>query len=239
MNISDLIIPDKERVTFDEVFLNASNRQQLLQLVKEHCYINALQDYGLTVNNKLLLHGESGCGKTLTAKAMANALGKPLLILNLSIIISARIGETSQHLKQVFDKASRERAILFLDEFDQIGKARSSDDREVGEMRRLVNTLIQLIDYYPDHSLLIAATNHKEIIDQALLRRFQINITYKKPSDAELDRYYDQIIAGFPRSLQSVKRRYAISYAEARDNALTQVKENLISQLEKENVHVL
>ncbi len=235
MNISDLIIADKEPVTFSEVCLSASNRRQLLQLVKEHCYIAALQEYGLTVSNKLLLHGASGCGKTFTAKAIANAMGKRLLVLNLSNIISARIGETSQHLKQVFDKAFREQAVLFLDEFDQIGKARNSDDREVGEMRRLVNTLIQLIDYYPNHSLLVAATNHKEIIDRALLRRFQITITYDKPSDVELDRYYDQIIAGFPNSLQSIKRRYTISYAEAKDNVLAQVKENLIYQLEKEN----
>nr|WP_262920044.1 ATP-binding protein [Niabella hibiscisoli] len=86
----------------------------------------------MPVNNKLLLHGASGCGKTTTAKAIANALGRPLLILNLSSVVSARIGETAQHLKQVFDKAARERAVLFLDEFDQIGKARGSDDREVG-----------------------------------------------------------------------------------------------------------
>ena len=239
MNIFDLVISDKEQIQFDEVFMSASNRLQLLQLIKEHFYVAALQEYGLPVNNKLLLHGESGCGKTLTAKAIANALGKPLLILNLSNIICARIGETAQHLKQVFDKASREQAVLFLDEFDQIGKARGSDDREVGEMRRLINTLIQLIDYCPGNSLLIAATNHKAMIDHALLRRFQITISYDKPSRAELDQYYNQVIASFPAELQSIKRIYGISYAEARDSTLTQVKEKLINQLEKENMNTL
>jgi SpoVK/Ycf46/Vps4 family AAA+-type ATPase len=93
-----------------------------------------------------LFQGSSGCGKTMTAKAIANALDKNILILNLSNIVCYRIGETSQNIKQVFDKAGREKAVLFLDEFDQIGKARGSDDIDVGEMRRLVNTLIQLID---------------------------------------------------------------------------------------------
>ena len=239
MNICDLVIPDKEQVRFDEIFMSSTNRQQLLQLIKEHYYEAALKEYGLTINNKLLLHGESGCGKTLTAKAIANALGKSLLVLNLSNIICARIGETSQHLKQVFDKASRERAVLFLDEFDQVGKARSSDDREVGEMRRLTNTLIQLMDYYPGNSLLIAATNHKAIIDHALLRRFQITITYDKPSHTALNQYYDQILRAFPARLQSVKRMYGISYAEAKDCILTQVKNNLIHQLETENTDTL
>jgi SpoVK/Ycf46/Vps4 family AAA+-type ATPase len=83
----------------------------------------------------------------------------------------------------IFDKAARERSVLFLDELDQIGKARGSDDKDVGEMRRLVNTLIQLIDYYPENALLLCATNHPEIIDTALIRRFQLKINYKMPSN--------------------------------------------------------
>ncbi len=234
MNPSDLIIYDREKVTLDDIFLTVSGRTAVSQLIKEHYYVKNLQQYGLPINNKLLLHGASGCGKTTTAKAVAHGLGRPLLILNLSSIVSARIGETAQHLKQVFDKAARERAVLFLDEFDQIGKARGSDDREVGEMRRLVNTLIQLIDYYPCSSLLIAATNHKDIIDHALLRRFQVTVSFEKPSKDELDIYYDQLIRHLPSHLRAINRIYHISYAEARDSAFTQVKAMLIHQLEQE-----
>lgn len=232
MNASDLVICNREQVKLDEVFLSVLNRAAIYQLIKEHYYIDVLQQYGLPVNNKLMLHGDSGCGKTITAKAIANALGRSLLVLNLSSIVCARIGETAQNLKMVFEKASRERAVLFLDEFDQVGKARGSDDREVGEMRRLVNTLIQLIDYYPGNSLLIAATNHKHIIDHALLRRFQVTITFDRPSDAELDHYYDQLSADLPMNLRSFQRDYKISYAEAGDSALTQVKATLIHRLE-------
>lgn len=232
MNLYNLIIQDKEPVNLNEVFLDTDNRDQLIQLIKEHTYIRKLQEYGLPVNNKILLQGSSGCGKTMTAKAVANALGKNIIILNLSNIVSSRIGETSQNIKMIFDKAARERSVLFLDELDQIGKARGSDDKDVGEMRRLVNTLIQLIDYYPENALLLCATNHPEIIDTALLRRFQLKINYKMPSDEFLDTFYDQLLNRFPEDMRTIERKYSVSFAEAKDHALTAVKAALIKQLE-------
>ncbi|MBP1163421.1 SpoVK/Ycf46/Vps4 family AAA+-type ATPase [Chryseobacterium sp. PvR013] len=232
MNLYNLIIQDKEQVTLNQVFLGKTNRDELVQLIKEHTYIKELQEYGLPVNNKILLQGSSGCGKTMTAKAIANALGKNIIILNLSNIVSSRIGETSQNIKMIFDKAARERSVLFLDELDQIGKARGSDDKDVGEMRRLVNTLIQLIDYYPENALLICATNHPEIIDTALLRRFQLKINYEMPSAEVLDVFYDQLLAQFPEEMRKVERRYSISFAEAKDYAFTVVKSALIKKLE-------
>ncbi|WP_223601620.1 AAA family ATPase [Chryseobacterium sp. GVT01B] len=232
MSLYNLIIQDKEQVNLNEVFLDKNNKEHLVQLIKEHNYIKELQEYGLPVNNKILLQGSSGCGKTMTAKAVANALGKNIMILNLSNIVSSRIGETSQNIKMIFDKAARERSVLFLDELDQIGKARGSDDKDVGEMRRLVNTLIQLIDYYPEHSLLLCATNHPEIIDTALLRRFQLKINYEMPSDEILDTYYDQLLGQFPEDMRTVERKYSVSFAEAKDYALTSVKAALIKKLE-------
>jgi SpoVK/Ycf46/Vps4 family AAA+-type ATPase len=236
MNILDLLIGDTEKVVLDEVFLDHAHRQKILQLLKEHRYADELSKYGLPLNNKVLLHGSSGCGKTMSAKAIANALGKPLLILNLSNVISARIGETSQHLKQVFDKAAKDGAVLFLDEFDQIGKARASEEKDVGEMRRLVNTLIQLIDYYPNKALLVAATNHPEIIDPALLRRFQLNINFSLPAAEVLDAYYDQLLSRFPASLREMSRLYDISFAQAKDHTFTSVKATLIKALETTSI---
>ena len=232
MNVFDLIINDKETVKLDEVFLKEESRAFILQLIKEHKYIEELHKYGLPVSNKLLLHGSSGCGKTTTAKAIANALGRPILILNLSNVINSRIGETSQNMKQIFDKAAKERAVLFLDEFDLIGKSRDNQEQDVGEMRRLVNTIIQLIDYFPEKSLLICATNHADIIDTALLRRFQFRISYEMPNAAELDHYYDSLLAKFPEDLQLISRKYDVSFAEAKDDAYAQIKGNLIAQLE-------
>ncbi|MDQ0064369.1 AAA family ATPase [Chryseobacterium lathyri] len=239
MNLYNLIIQDKEEVTLNNVFLSSNNRAQLAQLIKEHTYVKELQEYGLPVNNKILLQGNSGCGKTMTAKAVANALNKNILILNLSNIVSSRIGETSQNIKMIFDKAARERSVLFLDELDQIGKARGSDDKDVGEMRRLVNTLIQLIDYYPENALLICATNHAEIIDTALLRRFQLKISYEMPPTEFLDTFYDDLLSKFPEELRKIDRKYNISFAEAKDHALTSIKSALIQKLEaKETIQL-
>lgn len=233
MNIYDLIIADKDPVSLSEIFLDNISKKHIEQLIREHRFVTALQEYGLPVNNKILLHGSSGCGKTMTAKAIANALGKNIYILNLSNIVCARIGETSQNIKMAFEKAGKEKAVLFLDEFDQIGKERGGDEKDVGEMRRLVNTIIQLIDYFPANALLICATNHLEIIDTALLRRFQLKINYEMPGNEILNTYYDKLLARFPEHLQNIKRQYNISFAEAQDTTFTQVKHLLLEQLEQ------
>lgn len=234
MNIFDLIIDDKETVTLDEVILNDGNRATIKQLIKEHRFVDELYKYGLPVNNKILLQGHSGCGKTLTAKAIANALGRPIIILNLANVVNSKIGETAQNIKQVFDKAAREKSVLFLDEFDHIGKARGSDDRDVGEMRRLVNNTIQLMDYYPQKSMLICATNHPEILDPALVRRFQLKVEFEMPDDPTLDAYYDKLLLPFPEDINNIDRKYEISFGEAKDFAFTKLKTVIIEKLEKE-----
>lgn len=234
MNPSSLIIEDKEYISLDDVFLTQENQKSIQQLIKEHRYIDELTKYGLPVNNKIILQGNSGCGKTTTAKAIANALGKPIVILNLSNVVCSRIGETSQNIKNVFVKAERDKAVLFLDEFDQIGKARGNDDKDVGEMRRLVNSIIQLIDYLPQNVLLICATNHPEIIDIALMRRFQLRVHFEIPTREVLDAYYEKLISVFPTELQIVERKYDISFAEAKDFTFTILKAALIEKLEKQ-----
>ncbi|AND65023.1 ATPase [Flavobacterium covae] len=235
MNVQNLIIEDKEQIFLKDVFLEKNNKKNILQLIKEHTYFDELNKYQLPINNKILLHGSSGCGKTMTAKAIAKELGKNILILNLSNIVCSRIGETSQNIKQIFDKAARDNAVLFLDEFDQIGKARGNDDKDVGEMRRLVNTIIQLIDYFPNKSLLICATNHVEIIDIALLRRFQLQVNFAIPEKEILEQYYNNLLLRFPKDLQNIERKYNISFAEAKDYAYTIIKSILIKNLEEKN----
>ncbi|MDO5105388.1 AAA family ATPase [Capnocytophaga sp.] len=234
MLTTDFVIQDTEAVSFDEIFLSEENKKALNQVLKEHIYFSELSKYGLCPDNKILFHGASGCGKTLTAKAIAKTLNKPAFVLNLSNLVNSRIGETSKNMKAVFDKAQREKAVLFLDEFDQIGKSRTDDERDVGEMRRLVNTIIQLFDYFPKDGVLICATNHIDFIDFALLRRFQLKLSFEMPSKKDLDAYYDEKLAVFPEKFRNIERKYAISYAEAKDYIQTQMKKAIIHDLEKQ-----
>lgn len=232
MNLYELTVNDIEKIALTDLLFSDENKIALAQTIKEHQYIEELKKYNLNADHKILLYGHSGCGKTTTAKAIATALNKNIVIINLSTLINARIGETSKNIKALFDKAIREKSVLFLDEFDQIGKSRDSDDKDVGEMRRLVNTLIQLIDYFPNDSLLICATNNYNIIDTALLRRFQIRLKFEMPDEKELDLYYDKILASFPVHLQEIPRKYKISYAEAKDYIHTSMKKLIIEELE-------
>lgn len=232
MNLYDLTVNDRTKIALNDVFFSDENKAKITQIVKEHQHLEELKKFNLQVDNKILLHGHSGCGKTTTAKAIATALNKPIIILNLSTFVSSKIGETSLNIKAVFDKAQRDRAVLFLDEFDQIGKIRGNDEKDVGEMRRLVNTIIQLIDYLSPDTILICATNHYSILDSALLRRFQLKLEYVLPNQEELDNYYERILAEFPQSTRSLERIYDISYAEVKDYIHTTVKRMIIGKLE-------
>lgn len=232
MNLYELVVNDTEKIALNDLLFSEENKTALLQTIKEHKYIDELKKYNLKVDHKILLHGYSGCGKTTTAKAIATALNKNIVIINLSTLISSRIGETSKNVKAVFDKASRERAVLFLDEFDQIGKSRDAEDTDVGEMKRLANTIIQLIDYLPADTLLICATNFYNSIDKAILRRFQIRLKFEMPNNEELDTYYDKLLLHFPDHLQDIPRKYDLSYAEAKDYIHTTMKRQIIAELE-------
>ena len=219
--LSNLILSPKENqaIELDKIHFSSKSKSLLDQLLKEFEHLEVLNKYNLPVDNKVLLFGHTGCGKTTTANAIAQELNKKMLTINLGGIVSSRLGETAKNISEIFKKANRERAVLFLDEFDSVGKMRDYDNKDSGEMKRLVNTIIQLIDQLPNSTLLIAATNHSSIIDTALLRRFQLKLKFEKPSSKELDRYYDFLLLEFPEEFRQIERSYSISYAEAKDIA--------------------
>lgn len=235
MKISDYILDATgPSIGLDNIHLSKNNKEAINQLLREFKHIDVLDQYGLPVDNKVFLFGHTGCGKTTTAKAIAEALGKKIIIIDLANIVSSRLGETAKNVSDVFRKAIREKAVLFIDEFDSIGRLREHEDKDSSEMKRLVNTLIQLIDSLPNDTLLIAATNHSAVIDTALLRRFQLRLKYDLPSNSQLDIYYDSILDRFPKHLHNVDRKYNISYAEAQDITHRALK-SLIIEAEESN----
>lgn len=161
--------------------------QRFCRIEREYAARDRLAHYGLRYRQKILLYGYPGCGKTLGAERLAWNTGLPLLKVRFDAMISSFLGETASNLRLVFDKASENPCLLFLDECDSIAKSRE-DAQEVGEIKRVVNTFLQILDEYESSSgLLVAATNLNKSLDTALWRRFDDVIEIPKPGETELE----------------------------------------------------
>lgn len=238
--IEDLIL---EKVTSDYSLENivAENEViiELKHFIEEHNRIDLLQQFNLPVANKLLLHGPSGCGKTLASYVIAGELDKMMVIVNLGAIVSSKLGETSKNLSKIFKKAALEDCIIFIDEFDSLGKVRDYN-QDHGEMKRVVNTILQLFDYLPQSSIVIAATNQKDMLDNALARRFDNIIEFSLPNLAEIKILVELTLSksGFvfsnKRTANSLmKQCYGLSYYSIQKTLLTALKRSLFRQNKK------
>lgn len=160
----------------------------LHQIILERENTDLLISEGLSPARTIIFEGPPGVGKTLTARWLANTLNLPLLTLDLATVMSSFLGKTGNNIKSVLDYASSFPCVLFLDEFDAIAKRRN-DESEVGELKRLVNVLLQSLDQWPHTSILVAATNHSELLDPAAWRRFDANIKFDNPSRESISEY--------------------------------------------------
>lgn len=149
-------------------------------IIKERQQRSLLETHGMRPTRSAILVGPPGVGKTLSARWMAFQLGKPLWVLDLTTVMSSLLGKTGNNLRAVFDHAKRSEAVLLLDEVDAIAKRRS-DESDVGELKRLVTAILQQVDAWPSSGLLLAATNHPELVDPALWRRFDHVLHFDKP----------------------------------------------------------
>jgi SpoVK/Ycf46/Vps4 family AAA+-type ATPase len=171
-------------LTWDDVVLNQDNLEILQRVTLENRKQEILEAYGVRPKSKLLFCGPPGCGKTLTAKVLSGVLGIPLVYVNLTAVFSSFLGETATNLKKIFDYVEKDEWVVLLDEFDAIARDRNTLN-EHGEVKRLVNSLLQLIDTSNSKSLFIAATNHESLLDNAVWRRFDEVLFFGKP-DLEL-----------------------------------------------------
>ena len=146
---------------------------------------DVLDANGLKPSNKLLFCGPPGCGKTVTAEALATFLRLPLLYVRFDSVVSSLLGETAANLRKVFDYASRDNWVILFDEFDAIGRSRD-DASEHGELKRVVNAFLQMLDRFTGHSVVIAATNFEQSLDPALWRRFDEIVRFEKPTKPQI-----------------------------------------------------
>lgn len=157
---------------------------QLQRIIKEQRLLARIKEHGLSPRRKLLLVGPPGTGKTMTASALAGELGIPLFLVRLDSLITKFMGETAAKLRQVFDAIADIRGVYFFDEFDAIGSQRGVGN-DVGEIRRVLNSFLQMIEHDQSNSLIIAATNHPEALDYALFRRFDDVVEYHLPTTVQ------------------------------------------------------
>lgn len=169
-----------------ETWLHLSNRvlAQIEDFASSVEKRDVLQDRGIDIHPRLLLHGKPGTGKSSIARAIASRLGLPLVTTRSDALVSSLLGQTSRNIREVFEYASRWPCVLFLDEFDALGKSRA-DTREVGELQRVVIALLQNMDAFEGAGVLVAATNHSQLLDTAVWRRFDHVIQTDSPGESQ------------------------------------------------------
>ncbi|MDX8406220.1 MAG: AAA family ATPase [Mariprofundus sp.] len=192
----------------EDVVLSDDNTSLLDELLQEHHRAEVLNSYGLHPADKILFCGPPGCGKTLTAEVLASELGLPLAVVRIDSVISSFLGETAANLRQVFDFISTVPMVVLFDEFDAMAKERA-DEAEHGELKRVVNAFLQMLDAYEGKSILVAATNHERILDSAVWRRFDEVLVFESPNLEQLRRLLSVKLRGLRREFEIEDARIA------------------------------
>lgn len=172
---------------------------KIARIEQEFVARERLKTYGLKPKQKILLYGYPGCGKSMTAERIAYHIGLPFLKVRFEAIISSYLGESASNLKKLFESIQNIPCVLLLDEFDFIAKTRSNG-QDVGEMHRLVNLLLNLLEDFTSPGILVATTNLEGSIDHALFRRFDEIIEMPKPTQKEIKRLLDQTLSALAKS---------------------------------------
>lgn len=169
----------------DDLVLDAPVRTAVDRIVREFREWDVLEANGLTPIRRVIFCGPSGCGKTAMAEAISAELAVPMLYVRFDAVVSSLLGETAANLRKVFDYARRGQWVLFFDEFDAIGRSRD-DTTEHGEIKRVLNSFLQIVDNFDGRSLLIAASNFEQVLDPAVWRRFDEVVRFERPDESHL-----------------------------------------------------
>lgn len=230
--------------SLDSMLLSEGVRAACRELIEEQQRRDLLRSYGLEPRHRMLLSGAPGNGKTSLAEAVAHELMAPLFVVRYEAVIGSFLGETSSRLKRLFDFVRTHQCVLFFDEFDTLGKERG-DTHETGEIKRVVSSLLLQIDALPSHVVVITATNHAELLDRAVWRRFQLRLEMPAPTLEQKEDWFRRLqekleapLGMTPKSLatklnvgnfsdleqfcEDVQRRYVLSLPDANLKAILQ-----------------
>lgn len=187
--------------SLEELVLSKVALAAIEDVLEEHRRADILRTYGLQPSSKILFFGPPGCGKTMAAEIIAFELDLPLAIVRIDTLVSSYLGETAANLRKVFDFIEQNAVVALFDEFDALGKERA-DNSEHGELRRVVNAVLQMMDAYRGKSLLIAATNHEQILDSAVWRRFDDTLEFPLPAAGLLPQVLQLKLRGVRRQFE-------------------------------------
>jgi SpoVK/Ycf46/Vps4 family AAA+-type ATPase len=195
------------KVRFDDVALPEKIQEMLHQIINEQKKAEDLLARGVIPTNRLLFCGPPGCGKTLTANVLAGEIGIPIAYVKLDGLVSSYLGQTGTNIRKIFEFVKNKRIMLFLDEFDAIAKKRD-DTHELGELKRVVTTLLQNMDAMPANVFLVAATNHHHLLDPAIWRRFNMSILLELPNDKQremiINRFLQETLANYKVNIKTL-----------------------------------
>ena len=186
-----LLYETEPRRTLSSMFLPADVLKASSELIEEQQRRDILRSYGLEPRHRVLLSGPPGNGKTTLAEVIAQELMVPLFVVRYEAVVGSFLGETSSRLKRLFDFARTHQCVLFFDEFDTLGKERG-DTHETGEIKRVVSSLLLQIDALPSHVVVVTATNHAELLDRAVWRRFQLRLNLPSPTTEQRTAWFER-----------------------------------------------
>lgn len=214
----EAILEIKPQVRLDQLHLSLPAQESGRQLVEEHLRADILRAHGYEPRHKILLSGPPGNGKTSFAEGIAEALCLPFFVVRYDALIGSYLGETNSRLHKLFEYVRTRPCVLFFDEFDAIGKERG-DTHETGEIKRVVSFLLMQLDQLPSYVVTVAATNHAELLDRAVWRRFQMRVKFPAPSNVQIKEFIGTVIDGWPNQprmtvTKLAKSFYDTSYAE-------------------------
>ena len=231
-NVEQLFTIYHEPASTQHLMLEAETKKRIDRVIEERQNAKKLARHGYSPKTKLLFWGPPGCGKTLTAHYLANQFNMKVGVVRLSSLISSLLGDTAARIQQVFDVAQDTPMVLLFDEFDAVAKSRD-DQHDVGELKRVVNSLLQAMDtFVAKESILIGASNHQYMLDPAIWRRFDDVITFAKPSPSIRASYISHQLNGvvFTGALPKlVKSTSGLSFAEIEQVLVEAVKTMILA----------